>query len=92
MFGNLLSLAIVLVAFGLLKIECHRFMVDSVIPSPLRNPEWPHSSRENGQNGTNGNGMGMSTMARDLRILTVINLMEQVIFRPIMGLLINYCN
>ena len=46
--------------------------VDSVIPSPLRDPQWP--AKAIGENSTEQ----MDTMARDLRILTVINLMQQV--------------
>jgi hypothetical protein len=53
--------------------------VQSVIPAPLLEPEWParNGTAAGGNNGGNGRDAG-STVARDLRILTVISLMQQV--------------
>ena len=77
-----------LVFFAISNLAWGQYVVDSVFPSPLRNPQWPAGSpksmfsKSNNYNiypeNVTDNGELMNTMARDLRILAVINLMQQV--------------
>ena len=53
------------------------FYIDSVIPAPLQEQKWPTVEIQDDKQ-ENKSDLRMQKIARDIRIFTVMNLMQQV--------------